>query len=452
MRGWACGDYLMTDQENPTFEKDAPIIKADSDRQVVVGAVMEPNAVDLAGDFERPETIRRLSEGYMERLATGESQSGVMHAMFPDDGISHVENRVLETTQKIGGEEYSPGTWVVGKKVNDDELWNLVESGSIGGFSIGGYIHDAERYASDDVPADVHTGDYDGADLREVKSATIREISLVDTPAVPRATIQVAKSADDSDETMLKADPRLTAGTDEATEYLVEERNHDPDDAKQLAQYLNGETKAVPDESNGGPSWFAKAKAFFGGSDGDGDDDEDTEKVGATLSQSNRDSLMEIHDSALSVLQDAGYGPTKSTFASDPRVDFDFDGEKAQGDDELAESSGESESVEDMDTNELKSLIGEVIDEKMGDEGPTEEKAEEEPSDLEEIKSMVADLKESAEDEQTEKEAEDDDDLEEIKAMLKQMANAQGVSQQKSRASDDEADGGPMDKIAEALG
>jgi hypothetical protein len=412
-------------EEKSTFEKDAPIIKADSDRQVVVGAVMEPNAVDHVGDFERPETIRRLSEGYMERLATGDSKSGVMHAMFPDDDISHVENRVLEESQTIGGEEYGSGTWIVGKKIHNDELWQLYESDAIGGFSIGGYIHATERYAPEEVPAGV-SGEYDG-DIREVKSATIEEISLVDAPAVPRATIQVAKSAAETDDMVTKADPRLTAGVSEATEYLVDERDHDPDDARQLAEYLNGETKAVPDESSDGPSWFAKAKAFFAGSDGG----ESTEKVGATLSQMNRDSLMEIHDSALGVLQDAGYGPTKSAFADDPRVDFG--GEKAQADDELAESSGddtEKDMSEHMDSDDYDEIAERVVANMSDDEGDDAEKSETDDEPDTELAEAVENLSENQAT---------------IVERLDQMANAQGVSQQKSREPSDD-DGGTWGK------
>lgn len=411
------------------FEKNSQIAKVDSDRRVVVGPAMIPDEIDAVGDFERAETIRQLSEGYMERMATGESKSGVMHAMFPDEDISHVENRVLEQSQTIGTEEYPAGTWVVGKKVHDDELWSLVESGSISGFSIGGYIHDTERYAPDDIPADVSVGEHDGDGVREIKSATIGEISLVDTPAVPRATIQVAKHTEDSNTMTTKADPRLTAGVEDATEYLTEERGHDPDDAKQLAQYLNGETKAVPDGSGDGPSWLAKAKAFFTGSDGG----ESTEKVGATLSSTNRDSLMEIHDSALGVLQDAGYGPTKSTFASDPRVDFD--GEKAQDSDELAESSGEdtdkdmSEHMDDEDYDEIATRVAKSLDDTEAESDEADaEKSETEQSD--DLRDAVKTLSETQE---------------EIVERLDEMANAQGVSQQKSR-SPNSNDGGTWGK------
>lgn len=404
------------------FEKHAEIAKVDSDRQVVVGPAMVPNEIDAVGDFEREATIRQLSESYMERMATGESKSGVMHTKFPDEDITHVENRVLEQSQDIGGETYPAGTWVVGKKVSNDSLWNSVESGAITGFSIGGYIHDAERYAPEDVPAGV-SGTYDG-DIREVTAATIEEISLVDSPAVPRATIQVAKSAADSNESMIKADPRLTAGTDEATEYLVEERGHDPDDARQLAEYLNGETKATPDESGDGPSWFAKAKAFFSGSD----TGERTEKVGATLSQSNRESLMEIHDSALTVLQDAGYGPMKSTFVDDPRVDYD--GEKAQQSDEPAESGAEiqtensmSEYMDAEDYDAIANRIAEKMSDTDGDESEKSAHDDEQDDGLEQTVEQLA------------------DNQEEIVERLDAMANAQGVSQQKARSTGSDDDG-----------
>lgn len=100
---------------------------------------------------------------------------------------------------------------------------------------------------------------------------------------------------------------------------------------------------------------------------------------------------------------------------------------------ERAESRTGSDSVDNMDKNELRDLISEVVDEKMAEAltEATEEKTEDEPSDLEEIKSMLADLKESADDSDEEEKAGDgSEDLAEIKEMLGQIAGAQGVSQQ----------------------
>lgn len=413
-------------EESMKFEKHVEIAKADAGRRVVTGVVMIPNEVDTQGDFERPETIESLSEGFMERLAAGDAQSGVMHAAFPDRNVlSHVENRVLTTPEKIGDEEYPAGTWLVGKKVRDDSLWQLIETGTLTGFSIGGTVHEVETHAVDGLPDDVAIDDElaeaaEGAEVNEITKASIHEISIVDTPAVQRATIQTAKADD-----LSKASDALTESVDVATEYLVEQRGHDPDNARELAAFLNR-------EKSGSDSWLSRAKKFFTGSDDGSDSDSlESEKAGRTLSASNMQSAMAVHDTALDLLGSSDVDHGRLRFSDDPTVDFDIGGYGPTSD-ERAESRQDS-ILESMDETELKSLIEEVVDEKMADEDDqTEEKTEEKPSDLEEIKSMIADLKESSEDGSVEDEekAEESDDNEELKAMLGQIASAQGVSQQ----------------------
>lgn len=431
-------------EESMKFEKHVEIAKADDQRQVAVGVVMVPNSVDSQGDYERPETIESLSEGFMEQLAAGESQSGVMHATFPSNNVlSHVENRVLTESEKIGDEEYPAGTWVVGKKVRDDSLWSLIENETLSGFSIGGQVHDARAHSVDELPDGVSIDDDlraaadDGnVPIREITDATIHEVSLVDHPAVQRAQIQTAKGDGD----LAKAADELTHSVESAMEYLVEERGHEPEPARELAEFLNREKLDDGDES-----WLTRAKKFFtGGSDQPVQDDaEDDEKAGRTLSGRNIESARAVHDVALDMLSRSDVGHGRQRFSDDSTVDFDVGsyGAKAQQSDELAEaasSTGSTDSVETMNEDELKSLIGEVVDEKMAEQdGESEEKADEEdePSDLEEIKAQLADLQESIADDAEEEEKSEDDDLGEIKEMLGEIASAQGVSQQADQTS-----------------
>lgn len=437
------------DLESMKFQKHVQIAKADANRRVVTGVAMVPNEVDSQGDYERPDTIESLSEGFMERLAGGDGKSGVMHATFPSSNVlSHVENRVLSSPEKIGDEEYPAGTWVVGKKVRDDTLWNLIESGTLTGFSIGGNVHDVATRSVDALPDGVSIDDdlraaakEHDAPVREITDATIHEISLVDYPAVQRAQIQTAKG----DGGLAKASDALTESVDTATAYLVEERGHDPEPARELAAFLNR-------EKAGSDSWLTRAKKFFtGGDDGSTPSTQTEEKAGRTLSDANIESAMATHDAALDMLGRSDIAHGRQRFTDDPSRNFDVAGYGQDStSDERAESRTGSDSVENMDSSELKSLIEEVVDEKMADEDDqTEEKTDEEPSDLEEIKSMIADLKESAEDDSAEEKKSDDesDDLAEIKEMLGQIAGAQGVSQQADngqRASEKTWDSSPF--------
>lgn len=227
------------------FKKQIDIERAESSTQTVVGVVMEPNVVDSMGDFERPETIEALSQDFMERLAAGDAKNGVMHAVFNDD-ITHVENRVLESTEKIGTTTYPRGTWEIGVKIHDDRLWQLIDERGLTGFSIGGEIHKSRTYPLSELPANVRVEDHHDSvaehGFREIQDGRIEEISIVDQPAVPSAQIQVAKRgrkvAKAADPALLKANDALTESVDAAFEVL-RQRGHDRDNARQLAEYLN---------------------------------------------------------------------------------------------------------------------------------------------------------------------------------------------------------------------
>lgn len=391
------------------IEKHVPIAKADSDRQMAVGVAMVPNSVDLAGDFERPETIERLAEDYMERLTNGESRNGVMHSVFPDiDTISHVENRILQSREEIGDATYPAGTWIVGKKIHDDQLWSMVESGILGGFSIGGRV--TRERTHDGPPADVRESETvkerrGNSTVTEIQDGVIEEISLVDSPAVPEAKVQVAKSD------VAKAAPELTESVESASEYLVSERGHDEEAAIELAEFLNRHKTAHAEPANS-QSWMARAKAFFTGGTGG----ESTEKVGATLSAKNRDSMMQIHDASLDVLHDAGYASRKNTFSDDPRVDFE---RVEQQPADPAESGRDAEPQSDTTMSD--------------------DKADELTERIERIESM---LEEDADDDAEsidKNEANDSDDLdyltdviERLAANQEQMLDAQGMSKQSS--------------------
>lgn len=421
-----------------SFEKQVQIQKTDDERQVAVGIVMVPNEVDSQGDFERASTINTLSEDFMERLAKGTSQAGVMHVEFPgSETLTPVENRVLSEPEKIGDEEYQPGTWVAGLKVKDDTVWGLIKNETLSGFSIGGHVHETDKYSVDELPDDVEIDDglreaarESEASIREITKATIGEYSLVDFPAVQRAQIQTAKADD-----LSKAANELTESVDVATEYLVEERGHDPEPARELAAFLNREKTAGNDGS-----WLTRAKKFFTG-------DEETDKAGRTLSDSNVKSAMTVHDAALDMLGRSDVAHGRQRFTDDPSRSFDigsYGQQKHRTSDELAESSTdgtESETadstVTNMDEEELDKRFEslnerfDTIEEKLSDEADDADESDEtaKTNDGEEIS-----IEQLAE--QQEKFA---DGLEQVVDTLEQMASAQGVSQQadKGQGSDE---------------
>lgn len=444
-------------QHEQPFEKHAEIAKTDSDRQTAVGVAMVPNSVDRSGDFERADVIQRASEGYMERLAKGEAKSGVMHADFDDAALTHVENRVLDKAEDIGGERYPAGTWAVSKRVDDDALWKLVENGTLSGFSIGGWVHNADTHAADALPDGVEASADDDT-VREITEMSIEEVSLVDTPAVPEAQILTAKS-----DGLLKANPALTESTEAATDYLVNERGHDEESARDLAEYLNRTGKSAASGNSADPSgWVARAKSFFtprgGGSGGQNttpdsstdemsDTDSETEKAGRVLSGDNVERSMAIHDIAIDVLNDAGEANNRLRFTDDISTDFDVNEfqSKAASDSPAGESGRDADTdkttdTESMDDDELERLAELVAEKTSGGADDSDEQADEKSDEADDDSAdKVDELAETVEqlaDQQGE--------------ILDRIENAEGSSQQKANADGDE-EGDPLDKLAGGL-
>jgi hypothetical protein len=226
------------------FSKRFEFEKADDNEQIAYGAVLVPDRLDHQGDFLRADTIASLREEFEERVEDGDAYGGVMHTVFPDDDVELVEDRQLEAAETLGDKELPAGTWVQGWQFTDDDLWQLVKDGVLGGNSIGGTAK-GRRYDPGAMPDDVEIPDPVQAELdeaglsrddimvREITDGRIMEVSSVDYPAVPDATHEEHKSL-----ATAKAASALTENVVAARLYL-ESRGHDPDDARRLAEYLN---------------------------------------------------------------------------------------------------------------------------------------------------------------------------------------------------------------------
>lgn len=235
----------MTD-DTTRFAKNVSVQATDADRRVAVAAALVPNKVDLQGDYFRPETVATVADDYLQRVNDDATQ-GVMHAVFPDERISLAESRVLDSRETIGSKALPAGTWVVGLKAHDDELWGLLEDGIITGVSIGGRFTQWEAVAPDELPpaVDLPARFPDDELVTRIDAARVDEISYVDAPAVPDATIATVKDAGDAPTTAKSILDRV----DSRQEFLavMAERGHDEADADRLWTYLQGVQADDPD-------------------------------------------------------------------------------------------------------------------------------------------------------------------------------------------------------------
>ncbi|WP_323192409.1 XkdF-like putative serine protease domain-containing protein [Halostella sp. PRR32] len=326
----------MTVQKDEQVSKRVEFKAADDERQIATGVVMVPLKVDRQGDFERPETIRDFAEDYMARLPQGEAAQGVMHAVWPDEHITLVENTVLDAPREIGGEDVPAGSWIQSFKFEDSELWTLVRDDILSGYSIGAEsVEWSAPMDQDDLPDDVDVAaDYpDDEPVWELQGGTVVENSAVDIPAVPDAQILATKDA---------GEKRIADLIGDKEQFVAEmaERGHSDGEAERLWTYLRRavDETDVDVENGRGDGLLARMKAMISKSDGDSTASAGAAKEGRTLSQANQHAMFASIDAQLDVLDDAGVDHGLTRFSD--REDFDFDVADFSGSTAAAEARG----------------------------------------------------------------------------------------------------------------
>lgn len=126
-------------------DKKQPILLMNEERHMIYGAVLKPDFPiyrydDIRGDyyiqFSRL-TIERLAQEFMKR----ESKSMTLDHEVDTSNVSVVESWIKEDMEKdksvaLGLGNLPIGTWVIGCKVNDENIWQSIKNGERNGFSI----------------------------------------------------------------------------------------------------------------------------------------------------------------------------------------------------------------------------------------------------------------------------------------------------------------------------
>lgn len=121
------------------YEAKGPIVKVDNEKRIVYGIVLEPETVDSQGDVISSDEIERAAHQFMiDSRIIGESHEYLAEA-YP------VESFIAPTHLIIGGQRVKKGSWIMGAKIMDDELWEGVKAGEYTGFSVGGFANRIEN-------------------------------------------------------------------------------------------------------------------------------------------------------------------------------------------------------------------------------------------------------------------------------------------------------------------
>lgn len=125
-----------------TWERTVTITKLDTEQQLVFGflSVSTDEAgkliIDSQGDYILPEDLEKAAYAFVK----DSRGTGLMHQVM---GIGTVVESFVLTKEKtkllgIHGPTLPECGWWVGLHVSDPQVWNMVKSGELRAFSIGG--------------------------------------------------------------------------------------------------------------------------------------------------------------------------------------------------------------------------------------------------------------------------------------------------------------------------
>lgn len=124
-----------------------PFSKVDAAKQIVFGEVYVPGILDSQGEFMTAEQIEKMAYEFLRKSQLDAIDTN--HDLV-DNGSYVVESFIA----RPGDPDFIAGSWVVGTKITDSELWKQVENGELNGYSMYGTSARAERVVEIEIPDD----------------------------------------------------------------------------------------------------------------------------------------------------------------------------------------------------------------------------------------------------------------------------------------------------------
>lgn len=114
-----------------------PIEKSMGEERYVLGIVLEPETVDGQRDVYSADEVRKTAHKYLADYRV----IGLQHEGSITEKVDILESYLAPVDFMIGNESVKKGSWLLGVRVNDDEIWNAVKRGDLTGYSIGGHAN-----------------------------------------------------------------------------------------------------------------------------------------------------------------------------------------------------------------------------------------------------------------------------------------------------------------------
>ena len=139
------------------------LASVDNERRMLYGAALIPEKLILRVDKNNEDYYMTFDKETIETLAHDFYKKNLHHTTnlqhaYPVTGVTIVESWLKEgdsdKSLALGLSDLPNGTWFIGAKVDDDNVWNEVKSGNIRGFSIEGmFVEEAVEMKSVSVEA-----------------------------------------------------------------------------------------------------------------------------------------------------------------------------------------------------------------------------------------------------------------------------------------------------------
>lgn len=105
------------------------IEKIDETRRIIFGVVYAPNRIDAFGWFMEPDEVEKMAHRFMKlnlREVIDTDHDNVPNGSYP------VQSFIV----RAGDPDYPEGSWVIGVKIVNEELWSKIVSGDYNAFSM----------------------------------------------------------------------------------------------------------------------------------------------------------------------------------------------------------------------------------------------------------------------------------------------------------------------------
>lgn len=143
----------------PTHKATA-IVRKDVDKQIVYGVVYAPGEVDAHGDIMSSEAIEMMAHKFMQLMvAKGAAVIDQQH-----DNVPLAAYPVESYIETVEGLDWPVGSWVLGVKIEDNEIWSRIKKGELNGYSFEAMVSKMPAVVDIEMDLDMLsvTGDAEG--------------------------------------------------------------------------------------------------------------------------------------------------------------------------------------------------------------------------------------------------------------------------------------------------